>query len=342
MTHVRIARKTLAGLSLDVDFPIGAGVTTLYGPAGAGKSLLLELVAGFVRPDSGRILLDDAILFDAAAGVAVPPRRRGIGYVFQRDGLFPHMTLEANLAFAAHAWPPLERHRRVAEMLDKFELVAAAGLRPAMATPDQRLRCAVARALVGAPRLLLIDDAGVDEALLTRIRAEFANPIVLVTSDLDLCAAVASELILLRAGRIVQRGNPRAVLDVPESVEAAQLLGIPNLFEGSIGALDPGRNSSRLEFAGFALNGPYVRGHFRGDHVTVTVRPEALRVHSGEEPAAENFVAARLLRVSRRMRYVRLEFAGGIYADIGHDEYARQEGNREWQVEFPVESLRVL
>ena len=75
MTRVRIARKTPAGHSLDVDFPIAPGVTALYGPSGAGKSLLLGMIAGFVTPDSGRILLDDAILFDAAARVAVPPRR---------------------------------------------------------------------------------------------------------------------------------------------------------------------------------------------------------------------------------------------------------------------------
>jgi molybdate transport system ATP-binding protein len=342
MTRVRIAWKTPAGHSLDVDFPIAPGVTALYGPSGAGKSLLLGMIAGFVTPDSGRILLDDAILFDAAARVAVPPRRRGIGYIFQREALFPHMTLERNLAFAAHARPRLERHRRVAEMLEKFELTAAAGLRPGAASADQKLRCAVALALAGEPKLLLIDDAGVDEPLLARIHAECKNPILLVTRDLDLCAAAAGELILLEAGRIVQRGSPRAVLDVPESVEAARLLGIPNLFQATVAALDPGRNSSRLEFAGFTLTGPYIRGHFRGDRVSVAAWPDALRVHSGSVGRAENFVAATLVRVSRRARYVRLEFAGGIFADIQPGDYARQKDNRDWQVEFPVESLRVL
>ena len=341
MTHVRIARKT-AGVSLDVDLPIAPGVTALYGPSGAGKSLLLAMIAGFVAPDSGRILLADAILFDAVAAVDVPPRRRVIGYVFQRDALFPHMTLERNLAFAAHAWPRLERHRRVTDMLERFELVSTAGLRPASASADQKLRCAVARALIGEPRLLLIDDAGVDEALLARIRAGFQNPILLVTHDLDLCSAAAGELVLLQAGRIVQRGTTRAVLDVPESVEAARLLGIPNVFEGVIAALDPGRGSSRLEFDGFALPGPYLQGHFRGDRISVAVRPEALRVHSGKVAGGENFVAARLVRVSQRLRYVRLEFAGGIFADIPHDAYAGLKDSQDWQVEFPVESLRVL
>jgi molybdate transport system ATP-binding protein len=342
MTQIRVAKKTPGGLSLDVDFPILPGGTALYGPSGAGKSLLLELIAGFAAPDSGRILLDDAILFDAAARVAVPPRRRSIGFVFQTLALFPPMTLERNLAFAAKGRPRLERHRRVSEMLELFDLAPAAALRPHQASADQKRRCAVARALIGEPRLLLIDDAGVDEPLLARIRQRFQNPILLVTGDLDLCSAAAGQLILLQAGRIVQRGAVRAVLDRPESVEAASLLGIANLFEGTIVALDPGRNSSRLDFGAFSLSGPYIPGHFRGDRVSVAVRPEALRVHSGAEPAGENFVAAPLVRVSERARYVRMEFEGGIFADIRRDEYVRQKDNQDWRIEFPAGSLVVL
>ena len=342
MTHVRIARKTANGLSLDVDLPISPGVTALYGPTGAGKTLLLEAVAGFIKPDAGRILLDDAILFDAAARVDVPPRRRAIGYVFQNLALFPHMTMEGNVAFAADEWPRLERHRRVAEMVERFELATAAGLRPGAASAAQRLHCAVARALIGEPRLLLLDDAGVDERLLARIREKFAPPILLVSSDLDLCAAAGGRLILLEAGRVVQHGPVREVLDTPESVEAARLLGIPNIFEGTIAALDPGRNSSRLDFAEFSLTGPYIRGHFRGDRVSIAVRPDALRVDKGGTPG-ENCIAADLVRVSERMRSVRLEFSGGIFADLSRDAYARvKERAGEWHVGFQVESLRVV
>lgn len=344
MTHVRIGKKTANGLSLDVDLPVSPGVTALCGPSGAGKTLLLEAVAGFAAPDSGRILLEDAILFDAAARVNVPPRERAMGYVFQGLALFPHMTLERNVAFAANDWPRLERHRRVAEMLERFALTSSAALRPPEASADQRLRCAVARALIGEPKLLLLDDAGIDEALLARIRDTFPNPILLVSRDLDLCAAAAGRLVLLEAGRVVQQGPVREVLDTPESVEAARLLGIPNLFEGTIAALDPGRDSSRLEFGAFSLAGPYIPGHFRGDRVSIAVLPEALRVHAGE-PAGENRVAVEVVRVSERARYVRMEFSHAIFADVARPEYARlkQAGDAGgWQVEFPVESLRVL
>jgi ABC-type sulfate/molybdate transport systems ATPase subunit len=186
-----------------------------------------------------------------------------------------------------------------------------------------------------------MDDAAIDEPLLARIREKFPNPILMATADQDLCSAAADELILLEAGRIVERGPACSVLDSPESVEAAKLLGFPNLFEATIAALDPGRKSSRLDFGAFTLNGPHIPGHFRGDRVTVVVRPGALRVHDGKE-AGENLIATPLRRVSERVCYVRMEFDGGIFAEIGRDECARLKDNQGWKIEFPPESLRVV
>jgi molybdate transport system ATP-binding protein len=342
MTHARIVKQIPPRFSLDVEFPLATGVTALYGPAGAGKTLILETIAGFVRPDSGRILLDDVILFDAQSRVSVAPRRRNCGYIAEHDALFPHMTLRQNLVFPAKRFPRLERHRRVGEMMERFQLADSATLRPRETGPAQRLRCAVARALVAVPKLLLIDERAFDVPLLEQVRAAFAGPILLVTGDLDLCCAVADEMIVLEAGRIVQRGVPRSVLDRPASVEIARLLGIPNLFRGTIAALDPARDISRLDFGPFALNGPYIPGHFRGDCVWVAVHPEDLRVHPGDLESQLNFVSAQLVRVSHRARFVRLEFSGGIFADVSREEFARQKDNKEWQVEFPPSALRIL
>ncbi len=341
MTHARIGKKIPPALSLDVDFEI-AGLTALYGPAGAGKSLVLETIAGFVKPDSGRILLDDVILFDAEARVNVAPRRRHCGYVAQRDALFPHMTLRRNLLFAAHGGPRLERARRVAEMLERFQLTPAAARRSREIEPAEAVRGAVARALLAAPKLLLLDECGIDGALLCTMREAFPGPVLLVTGDLDLCCAAADRLILLDRGRIVQYGAPRAVVDRPESVNAARLLGFSNIFAGEIAALDPAQKSSRLEFAGFALTGPYIPGHFRGSRVTVAVHPADVRVHSGEIERPPNAVPASLLRVSRRARVARLEFSGGIFADVPNEEFERQKDNKSWQVELPQQALRVV
>ena len=109
-------RPDASAFSLEVDFQAASGVTVLFGPSGSGKTLILDAIAGFVAPEEGRIMLDDEILFDASAGVCLPPQARHCGYVFQNYALFPHMTLRQNLAFAAERRPrlaPLNRLRRL-------------------------------------------------------------------------------------------------------------------------------------------------------------------------------------------------------------------------------------
>src|ERR1700733_5051973 len=216
------ARNDSSGFSLDVEFSAGAGVTVLFGPSGGGKTMVLDSIAGFVRPDEGRILLDDAILFDGAAGVHLPPQARNCGYVFQNYALFPHMTLRQNLEFAAERRPRLERHRRVNEMIERFRLAETAGQRPHELSGGQRQRCSIARALIGAPKLLLLDEPGqgLDAplrqefyAVLRQVRADFKTPVLLVTHDLDECFELAEEMIVVREGRIVQTGKPSQILD---------------------------------------------------------------------------------------------------------------------------------
>lgn len=342
MTRARLGKKVPPGLSLDVEFDLAPGVTALFGRPGSGRTLILDLLAGFATPTTGRILVDDVILFDGAARVNVPARLRQVGSIFQRDALFPHLTLRQNVQFAAANKPRLERHRRVAETLDSLGLTESGDSKPRDAAPEVRLRAAAARALMAEPKLLLIDDCGMEEALVTQIRGLTKAPILLVTRDLDLCCTAAAQLLVLEAGRIAQRGAPVEVVDQPDSVEVARLVGIPNVFQGTVAALDPGRNTSRLEFEHFALTGPYIKGHFRGDRVWVAIGAEKLAVHGGDEPAGVNYVAAPLVRAAERSRCVRLEFAYGITADVAREEYARQKDNQSWQVEFPASALRVL
>jgi ABC-type Fe3+/spermidine/putrescine transport system ATPase subunit len=153
-------------------------------------------------------------------------------------------------------------------------------------------------------------------------------------------------MLLLDAGRILQSGPPRKVLDQPVSVEAARLLGIRNLFPAEIVALDPGRNTSRLRLDSFELTGAYLPGRLRGDHVWLCVEPAQLHAapRDGAKPSM-NQVAALLERASDMPRAVRLEFAGGIVAEIARPEFERHKDNadnKEWLVEFPPHALRVL
>jgi len=344
------------GFSLDLEFTASQGVTVLFGPSGSGKTLTLDAIAGFVKPDEGRILLDDQILYDAASLVHLAPQQRNCGYVFQNYALFPHMTLRQNLEFGAERRPRLERHRRVGEMLERFRLNDSAGRRPHEVSGGQRQRCSIARALIGGPRLLLLDEpaTGLDAPLraefyevLRQVQTDFKTPMLLVTHDLAECFELAEEMIVLRDGRVIQKGPPRHILDEPANLEIARLLGAFNLLEAEIRTLDPGRDISRLQAGEFELQGPYFPGHLKGDRVTLCVRPEQLKVAGRNGKPEANQIPAELKRVVERPHGLRLEFTSpafpvAIRVNVSRPEYERQRENREWVIEFPADALRVV
>jgi molybdate transport system ATP-binding protein len=342
MTGIRVKKRISAAFTLEADFGLGAGITALIGPAGAGKTLLLELVAGLATPDTGRILLNDAILFDGQARVDLPPVRRGCGYVSQYESLLPHRTLRQNLQFAALRFPRLERHRRVGEAIEHLTLAEAANLRPADTGTGERLRCSIARALIGASELLLVDDAGIDAGLFDLIRAHFPGPILMAARNPDIACAVAAEMALIDGGRIVQRGAPRQVLNQPATVEAARLAGYENIWQGAIAALDRAANTTLLDFGGYALTVPYLPGHLRGDRVWVAIRAAAVHPRRADAPPAPNVVAAQLVRATGRAQSVRLEFAGPIVAELSTAEFAALGEPGSLAVEIPGDRLRVI
>jgi ABC-type sulfate/molybdate transport systems ATPase subunit len=261
------------------------------------------------------------------------------------------MTLRQNLEFAAERRPRLERHRRVNEMLERFRLTEIAGQHPHELSGGQKQRCSIARALIGGPKLLLLDEPaqGLDAplrrefyAVLRQVRADFQTPVLLVTHDLDECFELADEMIVVRAGKIVQSGAPKGILDAPANLDVAKLLGAFNLLPAEIRALDPGRKTSRIQLGEFELDGPYFPGKLKGDRITLCVRPEQVRALSRNGPLGPNQVPAVLERATEKPQWVRLEFAGGIFVDLPKSEYERQRENRDWIVEFPSASLRAL
>jgi len=340
-----------AGFSLDLEFQASQGFTVLFGPSGAGKTLTLDCIAGFVQPDEGRILLDDQILYDGAARVCVPPRARSCGYVFQNYALFPHMTLRENLEFAAKRIPRLERHRKIGEMLERFHLADVSGRRPHELSGGQKQRCSIARALIGAPRVLLLDEParGLDaplradlDTVLRQVRQEFGIPVLLVTHDFEECLRLGDEMIVLREGRAVQSGTPRKVMEQPANVEVARLLGVFNLLPAEIRALDPGRNSSRLRYREFELTGPYYPGRLIGDQVWVCIRPDSLSAVPSNGRPGMNQIPSSLVRTVEKPDRVRLEFAEGIAVELDRAVAEKYGSVKEWAIEFPQAGLRIL
>ncbi|MCC7155489.1 MAG: ATP-binding cassette domain-containing protein [Bryobacterales bacterium] len=345
--------KDSAPFTLDIEFKSSARTAVLFGPSGAGKTLTLDAIAGFVHPDEGRILVDDALLFDGAAGVRLPPQKRHCGYVFQNYALFPHMTLRENLAFAAEGLPRLERRRRVGEMLDLFLLADLAGRRPHELSGGQKQRCSIARALIAEPKLLLLDEParGLDPQLrsalyaaLADVRTKFKPQILLVTHDLDECFELGDEMFILDGGRLVQSGAPLDILQRPAAPSVAQLLGRGNILSAEILTLDPARNTSRLRCAcgdsHFEIAGQYMPGHLIGDRISLYVRPEQLqalpRAADTAAPALE------LVRVSERPDGVRLHFRGEITVQMERAAYEGVKHNKDWVVRFRPETLIVL
>ena len=151
-------RKQLDGFTLDVEWSAGDGVAALFGPSGAGKTLTLQCLAGLVRPDAGRIVLGDDVLFDAAAGIDVAPQRRRVGYVFQGYALFPHLSVRGNVGFGLRGRARAGRRRREEEVLARLGLEPYAERYPRELSGGQRQRVALGRALATDPALLLLDE----------------------------------------------------------------------------------------------------------------------------------------------------------------------------------------
>lgn len=346
------AARESAGFSLDMNFQAGPGTTALFGPSGGGKTLTLDVIAGFQRPDDGRILLDDQILFDGPAAVHLPPRARQCGYVFQNYALFPHMTLRQNLEFAVERVPRLERARRVGQLLEEFHLTDVAGRRPHQLSGGQKQRCSIARALIGSPRILLLDEPsrGLDpalrgelHALLAQVRSEYAKPILLVTHDVEECCALADQVLMVIGGKVAQSGATRQVFERPATVEVARALGVYNVLPVEIRALDPGRNSSRLRLGEEQeIAGPYFPGWLIGDRAWLCVRPEQLTAVPRDGRAAKNQIAVSLTRVMTTPWRTRLEFAGDLAVEAAQFDAEALRTCKEWWIEFPQQGLWLI
>jgi molybdate transport system ATP-binding protein len=208
--------KQLGALKLGVRFDAARGVTALFGPSGAGKTSVVNMIAGLLTPDRGAIAIDDTVLFDAARGIDVPPYRRRIGYVFQEGRLFPHLSVRQNLDYGRRmSGRPREaaEFERIVALLD---IVPLLDRRPRMLSGGERQRVAVGRALLMGPRLLLLDEplASLDAAhkreilpYLVRLRDDAGIPMVYVSHTAAEVRRIATTVVRLDAGKVVATGG---------------------------------------------------------------------------------------------------------------------------------------
>jgi molybdate transport system ATP-binding protein len=224
-------------LELDVDLPLrsfrlelalalGRETFALVGPSGAGKTTVLRAVAGLARPERGRVALGPEVLFDSAAGIDLPPEDRRVGFVFQDYALFPHMTVQQNVAYGARA--------RVGELLERFRIGHLAGARPGELSGGERQRVGLARALARDPGVLLLDEplSALDPHTRAALRLELKElvdeldlPVLLVTHDFHDAAVLADRVAAIADGRIRQVGTPTELIAAPADAFVATFTG---------------------------------------------------------------------------------------------------------------------
>jgi spermidine/putrescine ABC transporter ATP-binding subunit len=292
-------RKQFGGLvALDsIDFRIDDGeFVSLLGASGCGKSTLLRIVAGFEQASAGsvRIYGDDV--------TGRPPEKRPTNLVFQRGALFPHMTVRENIGYSLRlrGWKPARIRTRVDEMLALVRLEGLGEREPSQLSGGQAQRVALARALAGEPRVLLLDEplSALDLKLRQQMQLELRSiqkrlgaTFVFVTHDQTEALVMSDRIAIMNRGRIVQYGTPRDIYRKPNSVFVSDFVGATNLLCGEIATVEQGR----VVLA--TASGRYRASHLglvlsAGDRASLSVRPEAVRLHRNADSPPEGFGAA--------------------------------------------------
>lgn len=295
--RVQVTRAARNGSTflLDVSIEAPPGITILFGPSGAGKSTLLDCIAGLLRPDFGKIAIGAEILLDSERGLNLSVQHRRVAYVFQMLALFPHMSVEENVAYGLAGLPKSVRLERVGKILEAFHIADLRDRRPTEISGGERQRAALARSLVTLPRVLLLDepltglDAGLKSAILDDLRAWNAAqkiPILYVTHNRDEVDALGERVIALDQGRVVSEGAPREVLEAPRQRRLAQTAGFENFISGSVLELRKADGVMRVRLGDSKREIEVPLGHASpGDQVRVAIRAGDILL-AAEHPTA--------------------------------------------------------
>ena len=307
--HVVVQRGSLA---IDVGFSVGAGeVLAVLGPNGAGKSTVLRVLAGLLRPDGGRVAVGHETW--NSGNQHLPAHRRSLGMVFQDHLLFPHLSVTENVAFGLRSRGAKRASARAAAApwLDRVGLAGLGDRRPGELSGGQAQRAALARALVGEPRVLLLDEplSALDARTRLAVRAElhrhltdYTGSAVLVTHDPIDAMALADRVVVVEDGRVVQSGTPAEIARRPRTDYVARLVGLvllPGTGTGRQVALDGGGSVAVAD----EVTGP----------VFVAVRPESVALYL-DRPAGSprNVWPLRLVAATPHGSVVRCDLAGEV------------------------------
>jgi len=314
-------RRELAQFTLDLQVDSPYTVTAVFGPSGSGKTTLLNLVAGLLRPDHGAISLDGDLLFSSTQGIDLPPERRRVGYVFQDDLLFPHLTVRQNLRYGYDLLASSARRFTVDRIVELLELGPFLDRRPGLLSGGERQRIALGRAILASPRLLLMDEplASLDQGLkdriipyLRHIRSDLAIPMLYVSHSVAEILQLTGQVIVLRQGRLLACGDFFEIAQRPEILPLLETHGFENVLPVDIVANDRAQGVTRIHYQGQELKIPLCDrspgsrvfiGIRANDIILCRERPEGLSIR--------NAIAGRILDIST------VDGKQLVYVDVG-------------------------
>lgn len=233
--------KQYKNFSLSVKFNSSKSTIGILGASGCGKSLTLKAIAGIITPDSGRIILNDKVLFDSEKNINLPPQKRKVGYLFQNYALFPNMTVEQNIGAGIHT-DKFEKTVKIKELIDTFQLDGLEKQYPFQLSGGQQQRVALARILASDTDILLLDEpfSALDYFLKEQLKEQlfesikdYNKDVILVTHDRDEAFSLCSKLMIMDQGQIVCNGNLKDIFLNPQYLVAARLTGCKNISTAS-------------------------------------------------------------------------------------------------------------
>jgi molybdate transport system ATP-binding protein len=352
----------LGSFTLEARFVSAGRLTAFFGRSGSGKTSLVNIIAGVLRPDRGRVVVDGTPLLDTDQGLFVPKHKRRVGYVFQEGRLFPHLTVRQNLLFGWWFTPKQERHVGLDQVLDLLGIGHLLDRRSSALSGGEKQRVAIGRALLTSPRLLLmdeplasLDDARKDEILpfIERLRDEAQVPIVYVSHSLSEVARLATTVVMLLDGRIAAVGPPTEVLGRSDLVAPHGGAEAGALIEATVSGHDPSFGLTSLSSRAGLIQAPQldlpigtpVRLRIRARDVMIaTTRPDGLSalnvlpgvirsIHQTAEGSIEVALDCGGVRLTARLtrksvELLRLESGRRVYAVIKSVAFDRESLGR--------------
>ncbi len=306
------ARRDLSGFALDVDRKIPlSGCTAIFGPSGAGKSTLLRLIAGFDRPDAGRIAFGDALWCDMSASVFTPAHQRPVGYMFQDGRLFPHLSVEKNLLYADRRSNAGDAPYTVSDIVEAFDLKPLLDRRPDTLSGGERQRAALARTMLTRPKLLLLDEplSALDRGrkaeimpYLDNLAGRFGVPALYVSHNVDEIVRLADETVILKAGRVEAVGATAAVLNAYGVDASTEAFDMGAVVTGVVADHDEAYHLTRVALGDGVISLPINKQKSVGEAVNIRIdaRNVAIAASAPQDISIRNVLPAVITTMKRR------------------------------------------